>query len=464
MSFNSFFRNNPNRKIFRIEPELGFDSNDKMASMIGDATLKHVASLSHFERQAWEYYNHTDRGNIFTYIPSPYYNDSDPEKMMAEDLDNYLDIYGIPEEERAVYEEVIQEERTRRAKSEDVCSSRENLVPFEEWHLYPQMQKHIDIGPSPKDISYFCGNSNQAHYDEFPDSPILAEITNFILQQVSSSRFTLSLQPPSYILSRIVQYKGNLLRGPFFKFWTKTRESPKDFDRFSIEFLTEVEELYRQEYNSEVLEKNRKAPITQLFEFKIKEWEEMEAQGLSPYKSVKAFGRLLFEKFKQSKNIQFNWSKHSYYWNKYNKLKRRFAPSLKVGGYDLNKCSLREIQEALQINRQLATNVWFARPLEYMLDLEIKARIDRKVFCHSDKTKSLALVIDKSAKMADETNSLVHLKNVASKLHQKQRNLTSVMTDSEWDSIWNYYKISRDEVIRNIRKRAEENKKKNLNV
>ena len=173
---------NPNADALVVPQEEGGTEDDNYFGSIGDATMRHVQSLSLAERQLWEELIHMGSGAIFRPTPSLDYVDRDPFKLRGQDLDDVLKDYAdkVSPESLGAIKEAFEIEAQRRETSEDALDR--EVIPYHEWEDNPGMWKEVDIPATPRDKMLYQGNTTQSFYDHFPEGHQNQDFINRVIR------------------------------------------------------------------------------------------------------------------------------------------------------------------------------------------------------------------------------------------------------------------------------------------
>lgn len=466
--------NNPNDSIFVVPQEYGLDPDDRYFGSIGDATMKHISSMSGADRMCWEDLYMAPSGAIFRREPTTSSYDPDPLKIRGCDLDDHRDeikaqfIYAAQEEHRDAQErdpsippldleaireraekyiksieEAYEEEDQRRESSEDALD--EDRVPYHEWEKYPQLWQSIDIPSAPKDRFVYLGECRQQFYDHFPnghpDAPLLQRAINMLNRDWEVgitdgyAEFCREVFPRwpwkiKYALDCAVQASKYL------------QDDICDPEDTIINMLTAIDNDWRIRYVNAVAAKAMQDPVINLLLHKEKEWQAMFDAGQSVHKHIVAFGKLLFENFRSQLN--------GYHWSRYRRAKVKFAPRVLFKEKDINRCGVADLRNILRISTEDARKIWFERPFESVEELYNKGYISENSFCSDETSEKVIYFIEKHAKQALDEESKARMAEVRKYLIQWQGQKKVQMSSDQWHMVWRYYKLLRKELDRRI--------------
>ena len=134
---------NPNDNIFILPTQEGGIEGDNYLASIGDTSLEHIQSLSHFQRQIWENFIIMKDGNLFRLELNPFHRDKDPLNLEGEeDLTKAFEVKilahfkgdALNSEDVKILREEFDKEAERRENSRDIFLKR-SAVSFEEWKV-----------------------------------------------------------------------------------------------------------------------------------------------------------------------------------------------------------------------------------------------------------------------------------------------------------------------------------------
>lgn len=439
---------NPNNQALVVPLEYGADEDDTYFGSIGDATAKHVSSLSHADRQLWQELIHTKSGNIFRAEPSLNQHDTDPFALRGKELEQELESMKqkagkkLDKSMLAAIREAFEAETKRREDSEDAYD-RAEMIPYHQMEQYPGMEKHIEIPQTPKDWLMYMGNTRQQFYDAFPeghpDTPVIMRYVRMLdRDEVNDGWYDFVRQ--CLIGENVRPYTMRALSHLI----DRLEANENDDDECVEDALSEIDQGYRIEYLNEVAKRAQRDHILQLLLFKENEWDRDAKRGFNVYSSIKAFGRVLFESYRDKMK--------GHHWARYRKIRNRHAPRLIARGVDVNRCSISELVQALKLTRERAIKLWHARPFESLGYVRNKGYIDKNSFADTEEMGNLLSMVEKAAKTAEENLQLSFLSAVANELARKQelQKDKSPEQQQEWRMVWAYYRIIREDLTRMI--------------
>ncbi len=463
--------NNPNHDIFVVESEEGGDSDDNMSSMIGDATMAHLQSLSPSDRQCWEHYVLMGGKSLFDFVPSPGNTDRDPHGLKVEDIDNYYTNRPDLLKHKEWMDEVLEEERERRAKSEDVYHKSE-MIPYADWEQNPGLMKHFDMPSTPKDLAIFCGNTTQRFYDEFPEGHPDEKIINDLLIKVNRDGDELTEKYGTWLKTWLGQQPINLpYTGEILDLLiTRLVEGEKDPEDVTKIALTLLDSNWREQYMTTAKGKLAFDAVHQLMARKALEWDEEHEKGIDVLPSVKGFGQVLYSRFRKS-------IKRSH-WSFYKSLKARYSPAVIVRGLDINNCRLGDLERILGIPRGIAVEIWVNRPFISTAELQrrevweravtakapdgteiiikpakkmVKGWLNKELLEEKGSVEQLYELVRAKAREAQERRNLKVFSGLSQVLVDRQKEGKDRWSSKEWGALWNYYRSMKSDILSSIK-------------
>lgn len=451
---------NLNNQALVVPPEYGTNEDDTYFASIGDATAKHVSSLSFADRQLWQELIVTKSGNIFRAVPSNNSHDQDPMCLRGRDLEKYLETVKqqagskLDKSGLEAITEAFAAEAERREKSEDAYD-RAELIPYHMMEQYPGMEKYVDIPTTPRDHLVYMGNVNQLFYDEFPDGHPFADLINMSIRMLNKDTVDSSYatwfcewldeqQCPEYIkrhLSRLAEQLGSEMGDP---------------DEHVKAALSAIDDCWRIEYRNTAAARCKRDSVFMLLVHKEREWKNQASEGFNVYASIKSFGQVLFSGFRDKMK--------GHHWARYHKAKRKHAPRVIARGFDINRCSLRELEAALRVDREGALTIWFARPFESLGQIYHKGYIRSIAFSDNNQADKVVIALEKAYNLDMSNRSLQHLSEVREKLAARQKNNQLGMSHHDWRMVWAYYRILREELVRKVNEQRQERKESGKEV
>ncbi len=442
-------KNSPNNDIFDVGSEEGADSEDNMLSMIGDAVQKHVDRLSPKDRLVWEHFIHLNDGNLFFKTPNTKFNDPDQFNLKTEDLDNFMELYKVPEAMREYVQEAIDAERERRERqTEDAYDNNEGMVSFNEWEEFPQMMNHVEIPSTPKDLMIYAGNSKQVFYDEFPDGHPDSRVINQFLSLINRDIDEVNERSMNFV-------KNYLETTEMRKYTRKILSKVCDklpgvikHEELVKEALILLDRNWGAKYNAIAHQRTLNDPVVKLMTVKYDEWKVLQKKGINPTQQVKEFGNLLFKNFRARMS--------SYHWHLYKRLKAKFEVQVFIKGVDVNSASVQELRTLTNDDRK-ARNLWFARPFSSPVEVFLKGHIERKLLTSSDTADKIVDIVIKVSEECGKTKNMDSMVALANKLVQKQKTLK--LDEESWSAIWNVYRSQKKSLVIEFKKESERERK-----
>lgn len=436
---------NPNANIMVVPQEEGGTEDDTYFGSIGDATMRHVESLTGAGRQLWEELIHVRSGAIFRIVPSTESNDPDPLNLRNKDLKIYLDKYKgkVSDQSLEAIKEAIEMERSRREKSEDAMD-RAELIPFSEWEQNPQMWNHTDIPSTPKDKFIYMGNTTQVFYDSFPEGHPDQNFINNIIQRCDREWCgnDEDIKYAAYLKQQTDEANLKIHTKKFLKEMFDALVSCNEEPSNTIEqYLLKIDEFYSKRYREEGIRKSH-TPMHALFETKDKEWTQRFKQGHLVLGEIKHFGKTLYD------DKELNGQMTNNLWSKYEELKNKFAPRLLVQGVDINRCNVQELRKVLNLDDLEARNFWHQRPYQSLHQENVAKYLNSSERHHTD-NKVLNRILDgleEQFQKSVSSKSLAPLIQARLKMNTWQQKNSFGLSSSEWNSLWNYYRILKDNI------------------
>ncbi len=460
---NGFGKNNPNHDIFIVETEEGPDSEDNMCSMIGDATMAHLAQLSPAQRQVWEHY-YLGGKDLFFFAPSSAENDKDPHDLKAEDLENYFDNHPVDEKAKVWLEEAIEVEKERRAKSEDVYDKANELIPYQDWQDNPGLFKHFDIPTTPKNLAIYAGSTTQNFYDEFPEGHPDSKVINALLVKVNRDQDDLTdkygIWLKEWLDKQPVQFP--YVTAVLERLITRLVEGEKDPEELCKIALQLIDDDWRKQYIQTAQEKLKNDPVHQLLVHKSNEWDSEYERGVNVLPMVKSFGQTLYSKFRGQ-------IKRSH-WSKYKALKAKYSGAVIIKGLDVNSCRLGDLERKLRIPRNIAVAIYTSRPFSGPNELlkrettitqhvveggklvekketVIKGWLDPNAFQERGNIEQIYTLIDTRAEQALASNNKKIFSALSGELVARQKENKENFSSKEWGSVWTYYRSKKSDIL-----------------
>lgn len=497
-----FGHNNPNHDILVVPREQGGTEDDTYFGSIGDATLKHIQSLSSGEEMLWRELITVGSGALFRFVPSFNAHDNDPFNLRGEeDLEEARErlIQKFPE---TVIDEAIEVEMARRDENGDVMDVAE-LIPFDEWERFPQMWQHIDIPSTPRDVPLYMGNTRQAFYDVFPEGHPDAGMINQCLAMLNrdwekeainylvaadeeTSLLNIEEQMDNYakfVGEWVIKQKSReYTREALLSLIYAVRNSDENPDELVTQALVSIDTGWAAEFKEHAARKSlgnytkaekenilyqdgkvgeskmqaalEHASMLHLMLRKEEEWKASAKEGYAVYNSIKAFGQLLFQNYRSQMT--------GYLWARYRRNKTKYCPAVIMRGIDINRCGLGGLERAFRIGKDEASKIWVDRPFESIDEIYNKGYISGKSFADDEKTEKIIDFIDKHAKISEEKLNLPHFDQVRGILirEQKKKDRAGLSSD-QWSRTWRYYTIRKENIKAHIYAKKEAEREQN---
>jgi hypothetical protein len=471
---NIYGRNNPNAEIFTVDTEEGATDEDNMCSMIGDATMHHLDKLSPSQRQCWEHYVVMGGRALFDFIDSPLNNDRDPHGLKVEDIDNYYSNKPELLKHKDWMDEVLQEEQDRREKSEDVFVKGE-AIPYQDWQDNPGLLKHFDTPSTPKNISIYCGNTDQIFYDDFswyesdkvpghPDSKVISDY----LAKVNRDHDDLTEKYGEWLKEWLdkQEYKFPFVHKILELLTTRLVEGQKNPEETTKLALSLIDQDWQKAWMHQAKIQMAEDPVRQLLERKTEEWDQMAHEGITVLPLVKAFGQVLYTKFRSS-------VKRSH-WAMYRAMKSRYCVPVIVRGIDINSCRLGDLERVLGVPRAIAVDIFTNRPFTSSAEL-MEREIEQKALILKDKEgkeytitpakkikkgwlkkdllsergniEELYQLVKDRAEAALSNRSMKALTSLSSELVTRQKDSRDNFSSKEWNALWSFYRTTKSDIL-----------------
>src|SRR3990167_411483 len=449
---------NPNSDVFVVPPQFGGVEDDNYFGSIGDATMRHVHSLSHAERQLWQELIHMRSGAIFRPEPSTEQIDPDPLNLTGKDLAEYfaeMKAKVSPETMKAL-KEAFDLEAERRAQSEDALDKAE-LIPYDQWEENPQMWSHLDLPTTPKDRMIYLGTSSQSFYDSFPEGH---PDTNFINKIISTldkdwedteedkgyaDCVAINLVAPAnardYTKKVLVKLCGYL---------PSTTMDPSDLIERALQA---IDNYWREEY---LLAASKKSKVDEMTNFLLdmkQQWAKRVAEGQNVCSDISKLGMALY-------SDKMLWRKMTRSaWKVYNDCKKEFAPKVLFKGIDLNRCSIDNLQRVLLLDRKEAERLWLSGPYKTIHAIYHAGFASKKAFITDELSGKIVDSMEYQYSKAIEEKKIDRLNNIRGKLNEWQASGKYGLTSSQWSLIWDYYQLLKMNFSRDINEKEKEGNK-----
>jgi hypothetical protein len=426
----SLAKTNPNYQALIVPPEEGGSEDDNYFGSIGDATQKHVNSLSSAQRQLWEGLWTSKSGTIFRFDQASTYNDPDPFSLSGEDLEEYFEKLkktvkggGITDESLAPLREAIQVEQERREKSEDLYDHAEP-IPYHMLSEYPGMSRHAEIPAPPKDKAVYMGNTTQMFYDQYPEDHPDAKLINQALGKLNKDWDDIDEGFAEWFKNWIgTQYCREETRANFQWLVDKICEGKNDPIELTEMVLIGIDNAWRKDYQKKAELKTSTDSLLQLLKKNQMKWREEAKKGRTVFGVVKQFGQMLFKEFKGQMK--------PHHWSLYRSIKREHAPRVMVRGIDINRCGLSELHYVFE---EKAKDVWFSRPYESVSSIRESGLLGKETFVDDEQAEEILNKMEKKA-----SDGLRALEDIRKELIAAQREKVYGMIN--WSPIWAYYHL-----------------------
>lgn len=456
-----FSHRNPNHDTMIVPQEEGGSDDDNYFGSIGDATMKHVFSLTAAERQIWEDLIHVGKsGGIFRVVESFTDTDNDPFNLRGKDINEFLKekidanpALAADQKFLLSFKEAAEVEEEKRTQSEDAMD-RGELIPYDEWSNNPQQWEGRDIPKTPPNKLIYMGNSSRSFYDEFPENHPDSNLIEHVLKMLN---ITEDEEFNDWRINKIIEtiemHENGRLTAPYTCaiLIDLVHQVVADQDRAEdhvVEALLLLDQKWSADYIATSKNKALEDPVTQLFVHNYKQWKDAENPS-ERYASIKAFGASLFGDTELKKYMK------NYHWAMYRKLKKQFAVPVVIRGINLNKARPSEIIKALGCTRNQAIDIWNATPFDNIADLYNAKLVSKKAFSDSEQSEKMINWIETSAQSDITNHRLDKMKNVQNKLFEAQANKRFELNDSQWQMIWGFYRAMKNELMESLNDREE---------
>jgi hypothetical protein len=142
----------------------------------------------------------------------------------------------------------------------------------------------------------------------------------------------------------------------------------------------------------------------------------------------------------------------SSHWNAYFEMKRSLAPRVMVGNLDFNRASLPELIKFFKNQgkekkaaEKVAKDVYFARPFMKLEELAEKKIVTSSDMIGTDKSAALISLVKLNAKKSQRQAVIGYLSKTAQKIIDIQRANPDLMSEEEWQGVWQVYRICKAE-------------------
>jgi hypothetical protein len=445
---------NPNADALVVPQEEGGTDDDNYFGSIGDATMRHVQSLSGSQRQLWEELVHVRSGSVFQVVPSYETNDPDPFNLRDKDLKQYLDNYKdkVSPGTLSAIKEAIEIESQRREASEDAMD-RAELIPYSDWENNPQMWKHTDIPSTPKDRFRFMGNTTQPFYDSFPEGhPDQAYINKMIMMVDRAwSGDDSDIKYAAYLKQEIDKVNLKLHTKKFLsEMVDKLAEGEGNPSDIVEEYLHKIDEFFGKRYREHAIQSSKTA-MSALLDRREQDWEQRFKSGQLVLDEVRRFGFSVYN----DKELQGQMT--SSLWARYENMKTKFAPRLMVQGVDINRCRPQELKRVLHLTDKEARDFWFNRPYQTLYQENVAKYLNQAQRHHTENPVFNKILdgLEGQYNVCIQQKNLTALVNARVKMNTWQQKGSFDLSTGEWNSLWNYYRILRDAMMKTLK--AEQN-------
>jgi hypothetical protein len=148
----------------------------------------------------------------------------------------------------------------------------------------------------------------------------------------------------------------------------------------------------------------------------------------------------------------------THHWAMYRRMRDAFAPRVDINGFDINRCGIDEIKEALRTDRKEAEKVWFSRPFQSEAALRAGGFLRAETFEDGELSGKVLRQLDKLAAEAKKSADIKKFSKMSPILVDWQKNNKIELTYGQWAGIWAYYRLLRNELIEELnRARSKEN-------
>jgi hypothetical protein len=458
-------KNNLNFDIFTIPAEEGGSEEDKYLASIGDAVQKHVHSLHPGERQLWDSLLHMDNtGAIFRMEDSPFHRDTDPFNLeKEEDLEKAFQLKimrafkgkEVDAEFVQILREEFEKEVERRQKSEDIADVGVR-IPYHEWEKFPQMHKHWDTESTPKPLFIYMGESRSYFYDEMPENHPDKNKIEKVLQVFNRDWDEITESFVDWVQDHVINdmyFKDPAVPGHLMSMALDLEEGYLQPEEAISKALKRIDLSHQKAYKIRGLKLRDQDPIHQILNMNIKVWTEQKKNGEKPYKSIKRLGYTLYKD-----HLDKTTTSH---WMRYRGFKKQFAPVINFKGLDLNKASVSNLKQKLNITDKEARTLWHARPFDNIGVLRTKGYLTPSRITKNSQTEKTLHLIDKKLQLSIDSKDSQILTNLGKTLRGVEVKALVKISREEWQTVWFYYRMAKSEMF-NILNEME--RKKNNDV
>jgi len=434
---------NPNHEIFVVPTLEGADADDRWNGSIGDAVMNHARDMSHRQPEM-DHYIFMRNGNIFRMEHNVMTPDVDGSRRINKEIISVLtsgDKTTAEDKENVVafLQSEILEARRSNEEKEDAMD--QTLVPYEEWETKPQMTQSWDVPSTPKPIFIYAGNSKQMFYDEFPeDHPDRNVINRFLTITNGIDWDDWNEDTVGYFEKWMNNQTWSVPNVPFHLMDFCKKVSSSDVTEEPVEIMRDILGKIDSEWGksrSSYVIKQFKAsgPMKEMINFYNHNKERHEAGELMLTK----VGKLGKSFFKYASSMT------SAHWNAYFRLKSKFAPRVCIEGMDFNTASVQEMTRFFK-SEQRAKDVFFARPLVSLQKLADMNLIKAKDIKGGKNNQAMISMIKVAGRKSIKSTTTAYMTKVAQKIISAQQNNPEFMTEEEWSTIWQTYRICKGEV------------------
>jgi len=458
-------KNNSNNDIFIIPAQEGGSKEDRYLASIGDAVQQHVQSLDPSKRQLWDSLLHMDNtGSIFRIEDSPFHRDLDPFNLgKEENLEKAFQIKimtafkgkEVSPEFVQILRDEFEKEVERRQKSEDIADVGVP-IPYHDWEKFPQMHKHWDVQPTPKPLFIYMGESKSYFYDEMPEYHPDKNKIEQVLQIFNRDWDEITEEFVDWAWNEVISqfhFKEPRVSTHLYSMAVDLEEGHVKPKEAVSKALKAIDDDYQESYAVKGLKLRDTDPIHQILNMNTEVWKEQRKEGLKPYKSVKRLGFTLYKD-----HLDKTTKAH---WMRYRGLKKEFAPVILFKGIDLNRASVYDLKQTLNVTDSEARNLWFARPFDNIGVLINKGHLNpSRVTKNAQTEKTLNLIESKLALAIKEEDGEI-LTNLGKVLRGIEiKGLTKISKD-EWQTVWFYYRMAKGDMF-NVLNEIERRKKNDV--
>lgn len=445
---------NPNKEIFSVETQEGADQDDQGHGSIGDAVMDHMFKMSH-KLPEIGHFIHMPNGNLFRVeedVRDPeVYHENFIRNQMVKVLASKID----PDAKDAVLG--FMQSELEPNESDDALD--QNVVPYSEWETRPQQTSIWDIPSTPKPLFIYAGNCRQYFYDEFPEDHPDARLINQFIARVNKIDWDDFDDYTAMNLSSWIESKHQGL-APGKDYW-RVATTPIHLTDFCNDLVYDASGQPPEEKMAETLEKididYRKSIYPQYIASLngngpgkyIEEAEQMikekYAEGHLVWADIANLGKRLFSLYGDVMTKA--------HWQKYRRLRYRYPPKVMLGSLNINTSGFNDMYSFFRSKEfsekdatKLAKDIFFKRPFRSTEELLNKVDVSSTLLGSTKKNAAFIAqvkIAKKQSKLAKDTRPLGRL---AHNILEKQKAQPNMMSEEEWSSVWQAYRIAKKEV------------------